>query len=482
MLKERDKAKDIITIILNFLQKPFSSILIFVDQFISFIASKELSKDNEVISYARPSLIFGLWVVFVFIVCGGLWAGFAPLDSAAHATGIVISEVPKQLLQTYYPGKVQKYFVRQGDIVNENQILIEIENKTQKSKYVECMDLYLDLLALKDRLISQRDQLNKIHFSRILLNYKDVPKVNKMMEIQSNMFYAVLKSNLNINESIQKQIDHQLETKVMAQARINASEEKLKYIIDTITINQNLANKGFVSKIEMSRLLSEKTLCMSEVHRAKGEKICADIEIQRLEISRADANNKLLTDTLMNLNKVNTDLSDVQTKLTTAEEIFQSTLIRSPITGMVNYITKDSNIGNNSLVAEVTPMDENLVIEVKIPSNVIDTVKLGQVTKVNFMSFNSRTCPTFIGTLIALTPNVLQSTQQNSQGGKNLPPCYTGLIKMDQKGLDKFLKPRKLKLITGMGADVQIVTGERTLLRYLLDPILDQSFKAFTEK
>ena len=61
-------------------------------------------------------------------------------------------------------------------------------------------------------------------------------------------------------------------------------------------------------------------------------------------------------------------------------------------------------------------------------------------------------------------------------------PCYTGIVKMDQDKLDKFLKPRDLKLITGMMADIQIVTGKRTLLRYLLDPILDQSFKAFKEK
>ena len=473
------KKEDKITNILNLFQAPFATTLSFIDQFIAFIANKKLSEDNQVISYARPPLVFGLLVVFVFIICGGIWAGFAPLDSAAHAGGLVISEVPKQLIQAHYPVKVKKCFVRQGDIVNEDQVLLEIENKFQRSKYIESMDHYLELLALKDRLISHRDQLSDIHFSRILLEYRNVPRINKIMEIQSNIFYGILKANLSHAQMIQKQIDQQGESKVMAEEKIKALKEKLNYINDALKINQNLEKKGFAPKLETTRLLAEKTTCISELNKAHGEKTVADIEMQRYQIAKEETTNKFLTDILLQLHQTNIPLLEVQTKLTAAEESLQSIFVRSAIKGKVNYITKEHTLGNNVPIAEITPMDEDLVIEVKIPNNVIDMVKVGQITKVNFTAFNSRITPSFLGKLIALTPNISPFQKQQDSRVK---PCYTGLIKMDQKGLDKFLKPRKLKLITGMPADVQIVTGERTLLRYLLDPILDQSFKAFTEK
>lgn len=477
------KKQETITNILNIFQAPFASILSFIDQFIAFIINKKLSEDNQVISYARPSLIFGLWVVFVFIICGGIWASFAPLDSAAHAQGLVISEVPKQLIQANYSAKVQKCFVKQGDIVNKDQVLLEIENKVQRSKYIESMDHYLELLALKDRLISQRDGLSDIRFSRILLEYKNVPRINKILEIQSNIFYGVLKANLNHTQMIQKQIDQQCEAKVMSDEKIKALKEKLNYINDILKINQNLEKKGFAPKLETTKFLSEKTFCISELNKAQGEKAVADIEMQRYTIAKAEVDNKLLTDTLLQLYQVNTALLEVETKLTAAEESLKNIFIRSPIKGKVNYITKEHTIGvsNNNLIAEVTPIDENLVVEVKIPNSVIDMVKVGQKTKVNFMAFNSRIAPTFFGTLISLTPNVVP-LPQHLQSDPRIGRFYMGLIKMDQKSLDKFLKPRKLKLITGIQADVQIITGERTLLRYLLDPILDQSFKAFTEK
>lgn len=124
------------------------SFVIFVDQVVGFIVNRNVAhNDDDVIAYARSPIIFGLYVVFIFIICGGSWALFAPLDSAAQASAVVMPSGDMQRIHHIHGGKVKKIFARQGDLVNKGQVLMELCSADAKAAYEIRLNQYLDLLA-----------------------------------------------------------------------------------------------------------------------------------------------------------------------------------------------------------------------------------------------------------------------------------------------------------------------------------------------
>jgi HlyD family secretion protein len=131
-------------------------------------------------------------------------------------------------------------------------------------------------------------------------------------------------------------------------------------------------------------------------------------------------------------------------------------------------------------VAEISPINDKLVIEAKISPQDIDSIHPGLKTKIRFSAFKSRTTPVFTGTLTYISPDILQDPQlHSSQPGGTY---YLARMELDMEEFNKVAKKKNLELHPGMQVEVQIVRGTRTLLGYLLDPITDTMFKAFTEK
>ena len=106
-------------------------------------------------------------------------------------------------------------------------------------------------------------------------------------------------------------------------------------------------------------------------------------------------------------------------------------------------------------VAEITSVGQDLVTEVSIEAQHIDRVHTGQLRSVKFISFKSRTSPILPGTLVSLSPNIINSIPTDAEGKQGGKPCYTGVMRMHQEELYKFLTPRNLKLTTDMAADVE---------------------------
>jgi HlyD family secretion protein len=135
--------------------------------------------------------------------------------------------------------------------------------------------------------------------------------------------------------------------------------------------------------------------------------------------------------------------------------------------------------GGGHTIAEVSPDKDVLVIEGKLPAKNIDSVYVGLKAKIRFSAFKARTTPTFTGTLVAISPDVVQDERM---GGQPQEPSYAVRIEIDMDEFNAVAKNKKLQLHPGMGVEVQLVTGTRTLLQYLLDPITDTMFKAMKEK
>jgi HlyD family type I secretion membrane fusion protein len=450
----------------------------YIDRFINFVIKNDDPDRNEIVQYARPPILFGTAVMVIFIGFGGMWAGFAPLDSAAHAMGKVIANKNKQMLQYsgHSYGVVKNIFVKQGDHVKAGDPLVEFDDVSARSSYENYLNQYLTLLATQNRLVAERDNLNKIEFNPILFQYNS-QEIEKIVQVQTNIFNSSKELLVKEEESYNTAIKQNTDRLYSAKKSLNIYRERLKS-------NKELLKEGHVSKMAVDEIAQKEASFFAEV-------TAAEQEITKYQIA-------ILKHKEDHFNKVSERLSETQMRfieasdrLLQSKENLDRVVLRSPVDGVVNSIfnhTIGAVLQPSSHVLEVTP-DDRLIVEVYIPVSNIDSVMVGQKAKMKFLAFKSRTSPLFTGTVISVSPDSVQDpqaaqgfAQHNKMMARAGQDFYIAKVEIDQEEFEKIAKPRGLKLLPGMSCDIQIVTGTRTLIRYLLDPVLDQAFKAFKEK
>jgi HlyD family secretion protein len=135
---------------------------------------------------------------------------------------------------------------------------------------------------------------------------------------------------------------------------------------------------------------------------------------------------------------------------------------------------------------EITPDNEKLIIDARIPQSKIAYVHTGLDAVIRFSAFKSRTSPSFKGKIVAMSTDAIEDQKSlqmlHTKGMSDDASFYPAKIEIDMDDFNRLAKGKNLKLQTGMRAEIMIITGKRTLLRYLLDPITDTAFKALKEK
>ncbi|QEK39372.1 HlyD family type I secretion periplasmic adaptor subunit [Candidatus Sneabacter namystus] len=450
---------------------------VFVDQCACFIVNRDTASIGEVMIYARAPIMFGVYVVLIFVFCGGLWASLAPLDSAAHASGLVKFEANKQRIQHHKGGKVEEFCVLQGDYVSSGQVLLELACTDDKVNYSLCLERYLDCIALENRLVAQRDGLDEINFDRILLKNAKNPLVSKFIDVQTKIFKemeGIMNNHLMLLDQefskCSKKLDSAKSTKISYLQNIKVTKERLN-------VNEELEKEGFVAKMTAATAEAEHEKAKADLASINSEIMVLEKELICSKLRKQDVRNRRFEEVLKELKEVKVRLTEAKERYDVAREYLEERFVKAPISGIVNFVTQDSVINPGGFVAEVTPTDGEMIVEAKINPQHIDAVRVGQVSKIRFVAFKTRTSPVFHGEVVSISPNIVVENV-----GMQQQYAYVAKIKMDQKELDAFLIPRGMKIVPGMFADIQIVTGTRTMLRYLLDPILDQAFSAMVER
>lgn len=191
-----------------------------------------------------------------------------------------------------------------------------------------------------------------------------------------------------------------------------------------------------------------------------------------------------MAEILKELKDTQASATEMRERYIHAKDSLDHAVLTSPVDGIVivlNYHTIGGVVHPGGLpVAEISPSRDFLVVEAKIPARNIDSVHVGLLAKMRFSAFKSRTTPMFTGKVVSISADVV--VDRNAQPGTTDPNVYMARIEMDMDEFNKVAEIRGIKLHPGMQAEVQIVTGTRTLLKYLFDPITDTMFKAMKEK
>jgi len=415
--------------------------------------------------------------VILFITFGilGTWAYFAVIASAVVAPGVVALESDRKVVQHLEGGIVQEILVREADFVEQGDPLLVLDNIQVNSEITVLEQRRATSEALIARLVAEQTFAEEIDFSPDLLNSED-PHVKSAVQAQRNIFEdrrSIFLSQTEILEFRAEQLNGQAEGYEVQLAAVERRHALRSELFERMRTGEE---RGVIESNRLSEMQDEVIqieasigTAMSDIAQVKAAAGEARLNILKLKQEYSErANSELKT--------ARSELAEINEKLTVAADRMRRTTILAPTTGKVQSLavtTRGSVIRSGEILMEIVPSDETLLIDAKVAPVDVDNVRPGLETEVRFSAFKARLSKLVLGEVLSISTDVVTTKDTNEA------PYYLARIKVPDENLTDEIREG---LTAGMPADVVILTGERTVLQYMLDPLSEAIFKSLREE
>ena len=413
----------------------------------------------------RYAIYFWTVAVIGFLI----WASVAKVDEITRGQGEVVPSGNNQVVQNLEGGIVKAILVKVGDSVDKGTPLLKIENEKARAQMKATEIKIYELTAKRDRLLAEA---RGISFD-----------INRSRHTDDFNFYA---NEMSLYQSRQRELRSRLEALMEKKSQqVHAETETRQRIADLnrtadlmakeIAIMRPMVKQGVKSRVELMHLQREQSKILEELHSAQNSlpKIASAIrEIgHKMDETRAEFRNKAKEE----LNDVEGELlRSKQSYLALKDEVTR-TIVRSPIKGIVqklNVHTVGGVIKPGEDLVEIVPTDDKLWLEVKIKPSDIAFIYPGQKAVVKVSAYDYAIYGSLEGKVVHISADTTKDEKDRA--------WYIVHIKTDKNYLGSKEKP--LKIIPGMTVNVDIMTGKKTVLDYILKPILRAKEYTFTER
>jgi HlyD family secretion protein len=411
------------------------------------------------------------FALLLVVGCGG-WAANAALNGAVVTQGTVKIDQNLKEVQHRDGGIVQSIAVRQGDHVEEGQVLFRLDDVQTRAELSIIRSQLAENLGRKARLVAERDNLASVAFSSEMMALSD--QADQIREGEARLFAGNKANRDSRKEQLEISIIQSGEEIRGLEARQVAKVEEVRLVDLERAKYLSLFQKGFIDGVkvfninrEWARLLGERGEIDATLARAK-----LRISDARLQIIAIDETAR--TEAQRELRQVEAKVSELSDRRIANEDRLARMEIRAPIAGTVNELmifTVGGVITPAARLATVVPQSAKLVVEVRIAPSDIDQVHVGQTARMRFSAFNRNTTPEISGKLTHISP----ATTKDPVSGQSF---YIGEVQME--GVATALGDRRL--LPGMPVEVFISTESRTALSYLMKPLIDHAERGFRER
>lgn len=419
---------------------------------------------------------WGLWLVAAGF--GGFlaWASLAPLDAGVVASATVKVTDNRKTIQHLSGGSVGAILVREGQHVQRDQPLIELDPTRAIAERGVVSAQYIVARTVENRLEAERDGLAKVTFDPALLErFAGDPRLEAATTLQQRLLatrHAALSGEAGILHEHIRGAEEQLKGLRQVQTARNAQIRFLGQELDGV---RKLAAEGYVARNRLLEL--ERTAADLNAQRAQSV-----ADIGRLHNQIAELRLRILQLEQDHQKEVQSQLTEAQKEVSTLADRLHAldyevahTVIRSPIDGLILGLavtTIGGVIQPGAELMNVVPADEPLQVDARIPVQAIDKMASGLPVDITFPAFNHAQTPNIPGRVLTVSADSL--FDENSK-----EPYYLAQVAVTEEGMD-MLGSNSIR--AGMPATVIIKTGERNLMSYLLKPLLTRIDSAFKEQ
>lgn len=410
-----------------------------------------------------------LFSIMALVVFGILWAGVSKVEVLTRGQGQVVPSQDVQVVQSLEGGILEELLVREGQAVVKGEVLMRLSDVQFSSEERGTEARSLGLRAKKARLLAEA---NGTDF--------DLPPevTEKAPQIASNekaLYDSRQKELHNAYAILDDRIAQATAELAEVRAQINRLSANRRSLNEELVITQDLVKKRAVPKLEELRLRREIADIGGQMNAQGQRQKGLQAELQVAQKERGSQLDRFRSQALGELNEVQTEISSLRENLKSIGDRVERREVRAPVDGIVNNIavkTLGGVIESAQQLVEIVPLDDELKILAQIQPGDIAFIRRGQPAKVKITAYDSQKYGSLDGTLVRIG-----ATSGRDQDGGTFFEIEVHTEKNYMGSADA-----KLPITPGMVADIEVITGKRTILEYLLKPVLRARERAFTEQ
>ncbi len=428
-------------------------------------------KTNKKVDY-----LFGLIVAFMVIFL--LWASLSKIDELARGEGKVIPSEKIQTIQSLDGGIVSELLVKEGSYVLKGQPLMKIDTTRFQASLDENEQSMYSLQATKIRLEAEynlkvKEKTKELVFPKEL--EENAPKYVNHQRILFTTRVDEFKSALNILET---QLGQKVQELIELESKRDNLKDSLNLIDEQYKTVQKFVKAGSKSTIDLITVKKELNTTKSELESTK-------IQIPKAKYAINEAENRLLeklknfkSEALQELEKINSDLKVYESKIVSEQDKLDKTVVKSPVNGIVKVIninTIGGVVKSGVDLIEIVPQSDILLVETKIDPKDIAFINPSQRAIVKVTAYDFAIYGALEGQIVEISADSIVD-----KDSKTPKTYYKVVVKTEKNYLEK--DGKKLPIIPGMVASVDIITGQKTILDFILKPILKTKQDALHER
>lgn len=419
-------------------------------------------------SGARFAYIMSI-VTALCIVLFVVWAAYAVLDEVTKGDGQVIPSQKIQMIQSFDGGIVEEILVREGDIVDKGQVLLRIDTTMAETSLKEREARYNYLDGMVARLLAETSG-KPLQFSDRLK--KQAPQIITEQVNQYNLKRSQQSAELSV---LQSQVSQRSSEVREMQARLDQLRGNLSLKEQELNMRRPLVEQGAMSKVELLRIEGEVTDLRGEINtistavpRAQSAVTEANQRINELRAkARSDSQNEMAA--------AKAEMDSISQEVTAGAQKVAKTQLRSPVRGTVKQLrahTVGGVIRPGDDIIEIVPLDDTLLIEARISPKDIAFIRPQQEADVRITAYDS----SIYGSLKGVVEGISADTITNEKGES----FYRVTVRTKESVM--MHRGKSLPIMPGMTASVQVLTGKKSVLDYLLKPVMKARQDAMRER
>ncbi len=395
--------------------------------------------------------------MIAFVVVFFIWAALTEIDEVVKGEGKVIPSGQTKVLQHFEGGIISDILVREGDNVKQGDVLYKLRNEyfmaDLKSQELEMMALKARAMRL-EALIDKKSLVYPLEFE------------STIRDIVENELKIYLEENANHQRQLGIAQD-QLEQKRLRLNELNTKysnlDIELRVANENMEIQEALLQKNVVSRKNYLAELSKKQKLVTEIQEVRSGIPIAEQEVKEGQKKVDSVHSEMMSKNLKQLSEVRLSLQQIEEKYKASQDRDQRKAVVSPVNGIVNKLyfnTINGIIKPGDNIAEITPVEDKLVIEAKIKSSDRAQIWSGQKVSIEITAYDFSRYGLLEGKIVSIAPDSTEDKMGNV--------FYIIKVEANQLGFDE-----TTPILPGMVANVNILTGKKTILRYLIKPLKD---------
>lgn len=407
----------------------------------------------------RMTLYFWVAALVIFI----LWAALAKVDEISRGSGHVVASGQNKMIQHLEGGIVEEILIEEGQSVKANQPLIKVKNEKSFSSF-ESNQLNVD--ALRAKAARLKAEASGGSFSGGGSGY---------MGNEQSLFFSN-RQNLNAKiAALREKLSQNRQELSEAKSRKEHLRQSLNMINEEVRMTGPMVEKGIRSKVDFLKL-------QREANEAEDAYQSTVLSIPRLESVIAEtqrnieeANYLFRSDSQRQYNETLAQLNSLQADASALSDQVDRTVVRSPMDGTVQKLyvhTKGGVIKPGDDLVEIVPKGANLLVEVKLKPSDIAFIYPGQKAVVKFSAYDFAIYGALDGKVVHISADAMTTQKEETY--------YTVRIQTDKSYMEH--NGKRLQIIPGMTVNADIITGQKSILDYILKPILKTKQHMFTER